>query len=68
MFYALQNDKNLPIVNSILEMLYAFVTTQEEHLMKSDFNTNTCILSEKLFEYSIKANVLKAYIFISKIL
>ncbi len=48
----------MQIINSILEMFYAFVTTEEEHLMKSDFNTNTCLLSEKLFEYSVKANVI----------
>lgn len=48
----------MQIINSILEMFYAFVTSEEEHLMKSDFNTNTCLLSEKLFEYSLKANVI----------
>lgn len=43
---------NIDIMYSIMDLFFAFSSNQAEHLAKSDFNTRTCLLASKLFEYS----------------
>lgn len=53
----LQRRENSELVNSLNEMLLTFGKMQTEHLAKSDFNTRTCLLAGKLFEYSFSSMV-----------
>lgn len=47
-----QNANTADLMYSILEMFFAFANYQIEHLAKSDFNTRTCLLAGKIFEFS----------------
>lgn len=48
----IQKNENSDLMYSIFEMFFTFANGQIEHLAKSDFNTRTCLLAVKLFEYS----------------
>ena len=46
-------EKNSNLVFSIFEFFLSFAQTQVDHLIKSNFNANTCLLASLLFEYSL---------------
>ena len=56
-FFFLQTNENKEIIFSVLEMFYAFSQTVIDNLEKSDFNTRTCLLASRLFNYSFETNV-----------
>lgn len=47
----IKNQKNSKIVFSVLEMLFTLANKQIEFLVKSDFNSKTCLLIGKLFDH-----------------
>ena len=46
-------EKNSNLVFSVLEFFLSFAETRVDHLIKSNFNGNTCLLINLLFEYSL---------------
>lgn len=46
-------EKNSNLVFSVFEFFLSFAETQVDHLIKSNFNSNTCLLANLLFEYSL---------------
>ncbi|RNA38292.1 nucleoporin NUP188-like protein [Brachionus plicatilis] len=46
------DHKNYDVVYSIFDLFFTFSDKQAESLAKSDFNTRTCLLTSKIFEYS----------------
>ncbi len=53
----IHNKTNSRIVFSVLEMLFTFANKQVDFLVKSDFNTLTCLLVGKLFDKCHKDSV-----------
>ena len=53
LFEKFLREKNSNLVFSVFELFLSFAETQLDHLIKSNFNSNTCLLANLLFEYSL---------------
>jgi hypothetical protein len=53
LFEKFLREKNSNLVFSVFELFLSFAETQVDHLIKSNFNNNTCLLVNLLFEYSL---------------
>lgn len=53
LFEKFLREKNSNLVFSVFELFLSFAETQVDHLIKSNFNSNTCLLVNHLFEYSL---------------
>lgn len=60
------DPKNYDIIYSIVDLFFTFSDKQAESLAKTDFNTRTCLLVSKLFEYSSHSSV--SFFLITKII